>query len=70
MTHDAPRLSNDIRHYSRLMLLLPLLACHTAASGQDVVAACLSDHCIWVSGLRVFQKPKFKKRINPDVTCV
>lgn len=38
MSHDAPRLCNDIRHYSRLMVLL--LARHTAASGQ---AAYLSN---------------------------
>lgn len=44
MSHDAPRLCNDIRHYSRLMVLL--LACHAAASGQ---AACLSDGSIFLN---------------------
>lgn len=44
MSHHEPRLYNGIRHYYRLMLLrLQLLEqTHTAASGQDGVAACLS----------------------------
>ncbi len=42
MSHDAPRLYNDIRHYSRLMLLP--LPCRTAASGQPV-----SQTSAWVN---------------------
>lgn len=61
MSHDAPRLHNDIRHYSRLMLLP--LPCHTAASGQDAEQPVFQSSAYG----SMVQKGEVEKIKNPDV---